>query len=241
MSQLLDLPPELIEHIFLFEESVQRIREASEHEDGANDVVTAPVFRLANRYIEQCTRRMFAKSFFTYQRILIPDHASIRRFCAKARFPDLVKYVTGLHFSVVNDRRQRLKISSATRHELVDALRAYPPTCEFVFCDAPREEPDLANYPHPACSTARNLAAPNSRKVIDMTASFSFVLSVAEEAGMRPSWINTWSCEAWRMPLFGLADCFAIAERNNVVSEVKYLNTAIVPPRAEAGVTPENA
>lgn len=101
MPKLLDLPPELIEHIFLFEEPVQRIREAFEDED--DDVVTAPLFRLANRYIEQCTRCMFAKSFFTYQRILIPNHASIRRFCDKTRFPELVKYVTGLHFSVAND------------------------------------------------------------------------------------------------------------------------------------------
>jgi hypothetical protein len=51
---------------------------------------------------------------------------------------------------------------------------------------------------------------------------------------MRPEWISTWSCES---PLFGLTDCFAIAERNGVMSEVELLNIAIVPPRPEDGVT----
>lgn len=63
MPGLLDLPPELVEHIFLFEESVQRVRQAYEDEDGTEYVITAPLFRLTNRYIEQCTRRLFAKSF----------------------------------------------------------------------------------------------------------------------------------------------------------------------------------
>lgn len=94
---------------------------------------------------------------------------------------------------------------------------------------------------NPTSPTTRTQHAALRGKVIDMSSSFSFVLSVAEEAGMRPSWIDTWSCEAWRMPLFGLADCFPIAERNNVVSEVELLSIAIVPPRREAGVTPENA
>lgn len=225
MPGLLDLPPELVEHIFLFKESVQRVRQAYEDEDGTEYVITAPLFRLTNRYIEQCTRRLFAKSFFKIRRIVMPQHASIKAFCDMASYPELVKYMNGLHFTVTNDQHERLEISSVTRNEIVDALRAFPATCELVFSDAPRKDEDGL---HREDRTAGTMTT------FDMSSSFSFVLSVAEEAGMRPEWISTWSCES---PLFGLTDCFAIAERNRVMSEVELLNIAIVPPRPEDGVT----
>lgn len=219
MLELLDLPPELVEHFFLFEESVQCVRQAYEDEDGTEYVITAPLFRLANRYIEQCTRRIFAKSVFNFRRIVMPKDSS-----EIASYPELVKYMTGLQFTVTNDQHGRLKISSATRNEIVDALRACPATCELVFCDAPREEGDGLH---------REGCTAGTSTTFDMTSSFSFVLSVAEEAGMRPEWISTWSCE---FPLSGLTGCFAIAERNGVMSEVELLNIAIVPPRPEYGV-----
>jgi hypothetical protein len=241
MSELLDLPPELIEHIFLFDESVQeslrRIREASGNEKGAKRVVPAPLFRLANRYIEQCTRRIFAKSFFGRQRVLMIYDVCIRRFCDQARFPDLVKYVDGLHFFVANDQHGRIEIPPATRYELVDALRACPPTCALVFRDVPRENP---YHLHREDRKTGELEAPACHNVIDMSSSFSFVLSVAEEAGMRPKSVTTWSCKEEEMSLLGLADCFAIAERNSVLSEVERLDVEIVPPQPEQGVTPEN-
>lgn len=228
MPGLLDLPPELIELIFRYEDSVRRIRQASKVEDWADHAITAPLFRLANRYVEQCTRRIFAQSFFCVQRIMMPKDASIKRFCDIARYPELVKHVNGLHFYVANDQRGRLEISSVTRNEIVDALRACPATCEVVFRDASREEDD---DPQREDRTAEELATLASRIVIDMSSSFSFVLSVAEEAGMRPDWINTWTFEEWGKSLFGLVDCSAIAERNTIVSDVEVLNIAIIPPR----------
>ena len=167
----------------------------------------------------------------------MPKDVSIKRFCDIARYPELVKYLSGLHFYVANDQHGRLEISSVTRNEIVDALRACPATCEFVFRYASREEDD---DPHREDRAAEELVTFGSRNVIDITSSFSFVLSVAEEAGMRPKWIGTRSFESWTTSLTGLADCAAIAERNSVVSDVDLLNIAIVPPRPKHGVTPSD-
>lgn len=237
MPGLLDLPSELIDHIFLYEESVKCIRQAYEDEDGTEYVVTAPLSRLASRYFEQCTRHNFAKAYFRTRRIKMFEDASIKRFCDLAHFPELIRYVTELEFHVADDQHERREMSSVTRNDLVDALRAYPAMREFAFCDAAREQTDEL---HQEDRTEGDLEISGCRNSIDMSSSFSFVLSAAEEAGMRPRWITSLSRDPSAMPHGGLADCFALAERNQVVSEVEQLGIDIVPPRPEHGNTPGN-
>lgn len=195
MSTLNDLPRELIERIFLFEESVRLTRQAYEGYGDPNHVPVAPVFRLVNQYIERCTRLIFAKTFFRGPRIKLHEEASIKMFCDIARLPDLVKYVIALQFCVSNNQHGRLEISSTTRIEIVDALRACPGNCELMFCDSPRE---VAASLQRQDATADDLdsAALVARNTIDMSLAFSFVLSAAAEAGMRPKWISTWTCKS---------------------------------------------
>jgi hypothetical protein len=232
MSGLLDLSPELIEHIFLSEESVRQ-----EFEDEAEGVIVAPLFRLTNRYIQECTRRMFAKTYFRALSIKASDAASIMRFCDIAQFPELVKYVSELVFYVTDDQHGGRGVSSVIRNDFVDALRAYSAMRAFVFCDAPREQAvDLHREDH----TAGELEVPACRNVFDMSSSFGFILSAAEEAGMRPTWISTMSYDPSKLPHCGLADCSTLAKQNAVVSEVKQLGIDIVAPRPEHGVTLEN-
>lgn len=233
MPQLLDLPAELIAHIFIYDESICQGLEA----DGNDYVAVAPLFRLTNRYIERCTRRIFAKAYFCTQRIKMSEHASIRRFCDMAHFPELIRHVRELEFYVADDQRGRQEISSITRIDFVDALRAYSAVCAFVFYDAPREQTDDL---HREDHTESDWEVSGCRNSIDMNPTFSFVLSAAEEAGMRPTWINSLSRDPSRMPHSGLANCLALAEKNRVLSEVEQLGIDIVPPRPEHGNTPGN-
>jgi len=235
MSTLLDLPPELIEHIYiLYEDSICLYCECEKNLQICE--ANAPLFRLTNRYIQQCTRRMFAKIYFNSRRIRTSKDASIKRFCDIAHFPELIKYVSELVFDVANDQCGQRKGSSAIRSEFVDALRAYSAMRAFVFFDTSHKQLD---DPHRETRTEGDLNAPASRDVLDVSSPFSFVLSLAAEAGMRPRLIHTLSCDPSTMPRCGLADCLALAERNEALSELEHLGIDIVPPRPEDGVTPE--
>jgi len=234
MSELLDLPPELISHIFFLCEDL--IYEDPEDAVPVS-VVFALLFRLSNHYIENSTRHVFAASYFHTQSIKMSDNASMRRFCDIARFLELAKYVDELRFYAVNDRHERLEISSASRNEFVDALRACSAVDELVFFDGPSDHP---NYMRREDRTEGALRAPTIGEVFDVSSTFSFVLSVAEEAGIRPKWIRTTSYNPKQLWQCGLADCSVIAVRKSVLREVEQLDIHLVPQRPEHGVTPED-
>jgi hypothetical protein len=100
MLELVDLPPELIEHIFIDVEDL--VYDELLGTDRESDTV-APLFRLVNRYVEQCTRREFAMSYFDIHYIKAPDDASIEKFCAMAPVPDLAKCLIKLVICIDND------------------------------------------------------------------------------------------------------------------------------------------
>ena len=234
MPDLLDLPPELISHIFFLCEDL--IYQESE-DAAAESVVFALPFRLTNRYIEKCTRRVFATSYFHTQSIEMSEDASFKRFCDIARFPELARYVYELRFYAVNDRHERRKISSISRNEFVDALRACSDVGELEFYDAPSDQADELQR---AERTENDPDVPTIHEVFDMSATFSFALSAAEEAGLRLNTIWTSSCDLKKKPLCGLSDCSAIAERTRVMREVEQLDIKIVPQRPEQGAAPEH-
>jgi hypothetical protein len=97
MPELVDLPPELIEHIYIDVENL--VYDELLDTDRKFDTIV-PTFRLVNRYVEQCTRREFTLSYFGIHCIKAPDDASIGMFCAIAQVPDLAKSVVQLVFCV---------------------------------------------------------------------------------------------------------------------------------------------
>jgi hypothetical protein len=233
MSELLDLPPELIEDIFWFcEEFIyQELEDA-----GQENVVTAPLFRLANRYIERCTRRIFALSYFHTQSIRIFDDASIGRFCDITQSPELARSVDKLEFYATNGRHGRREISSVQRKDLVDALRACSALDELVFCDPPNERP---HDPQRENRTEGDPEAPASHNVFDLSSMFSFALSVAEAAGLRLNQVRTSSHGSEVVPHCGLADCSGIAERKSLFHKLELFNIDIIQKQSEQEATPD--
>lgn len=87
MPGLLDLPPKLIEQIY------ESAEDYSAHMGG---------FRLTCRCIEQAVRHSFRLEHFRYQCIEL-DAASIERFCALTKIPDLAKSVKAIRFQAYDD------------------------------------------------------------------------------------------------------------------------------------------
>lgn len=229
MSELLDLPPELIEHIFTeLEAQVNQ-----DLQDTEKPKIKAPLFRLTSRYIEQCTRRMFAATYFATRKIHISDDASIRRFCAMAQSPDLAESVVTLMLYVDNDRLPRQWGNSIDRNEFIEALYACSSIAELQFHNAPSDRAVEVQQEEHDGDTVEIRA---SHSVFDISSSFDYVLSLAEEADVRPLFLST----AGR-PLCGLADCWTFLKKSGAVCEVEDLSLHIIPEVPRSGITTRDA
>lgn len=229
MSELLDLPPELIEHIFT-ELEAQVDQDPQETEETK---IKAPLFRLTNRYIEQCTRRTFAATYFATRNIHISNDASIRRFCDMAQSSDLAESVVTLKLYVDNDRLPRQWGNSIDRDDFVDALYACLSIAELQFHNAPTDQAAEAQQEELDGDTVE---APTSPSVFDISSSFDYMLSLAEDADVRPLWLSTDG-----RPLCGLVDLWTFLKRSGAVCEVENLSLHIIPEEPRSGITPRDA
>jgi hypothetical protein len=77
--------------------------------------------------------------------------------------------------------------------------------------------------------------------MFDMSTSFNYILSLAEEAGSRLLQLSTsFSIEgpAQDAPWCGLTDCTAIAKAGGALHELEELDLRILREREELGLTP---
>jgi hypothetical protein len=244
MPELLDLPPELFEHIFFEYECLVYY----DSEDIGVIDTTAPNFRLASRYIEQCTRRMFAETYFDVRRITMADDASVKRFCAVAQVPDLAKFVDKVELYAENDQHAHETSASFDRSGLVDALRGFSNIAELIFHNSPYAQTGDLKYE--VVSTLLFLPRPLEEGLrFDISSSLDLMLFIAEEAGIRPVWMSTTSEAAhsddydyqWREPTCGLTDCAAISRGGALWSEVEVLTLSLHEKQLGPGVTDEIA
>lgn len=99
MPGLLDLPPELIEHIHFAHE---RLIEA-EHENGVGVAEEVGRSRLTCRYFEHATRCGYVEKNFVVWMVKAPNDENIERFCAMASTPGLATAIRKLHLSFDDD------------------------------------------------------------------------------------------------------------------------------------------
>jgi hypothetical protein len=249
MPELVDLPPELIEHIFVDLASLA-VQAASDTDEGTgkNTKITASLFRLTNRYTEQCTRRKFAARYFTRWCIRAPDDASIEKFCAMARIPDLVKCVNELVFYVDNDFLTRAELENTSlqptidspeaedarnaidlpgppayvrnSYELLDALDACQNVNEFTFVPWQRDQGTVG--------AASSSQSEDDDRNFDVSSSFAYILSLAEEVGLCPGWLSTATdFTGPRARDCGLKDCTALAEAGDALHYLLDLSLTI--------------
>jgi hypothetical protein len=257
MPELVDLPPELIELIFIH---VQGGTFAELRYTGPEARMPAPLFRLTNRYIEQCTRREFVATYFDDRRIRISDDASIKRFCAMARTPDLAKCLDHLVLVIDNDTVVQAQDENVaptadaepweenitygilgppayvrSRNEIVTALRACSGINALMFRNAPQIQDSNT-------SSGVGAALPPSQAetmgpIFDVSFPFRYILSLAEEAGVCLAWLST--AQDFPEPaesteseiMYGLSDCSALAEAEDVLCCLEALCLHLVPVR----------
>lgn len=224
MPELLDLPPELIELIFNEHDALKY----QEQEDTGDNKTTAPLFRLTSRYIEQCTRRTFAATYFDTWHVKTLDAASLQSFYAMTRATDLARYVETLMLYVGDDRSAQHLRFSAKRSEFVGALRACVGVVELMILTTPGDHADETRQ---EVDDEASVEAPTTRSIFDMSSSFAYALSLAEEANMRPMYISTSSGGTRGHVDYGLADCAVLAKPWNVLLEVEELRLEFVPDR----------
>lgn len=200
---LLDLPPELIEQIFEQHELLAQ----SELEDSGDEdaVIGAPVFRLTNRYIEKCTRRAFITKYYWCWQVKTSDDTSVREFSAMAQVPELARCVNELIVYADNDDTMAVHQETALsqtaislaslalgpsetaslRSSIISALRACSNIKDLTICPASRKC-DLGP-PGEAQTTTWLQYQPEAKGFLfDMSSSFAYALSLAEEAGIFP-------------------------------------------------------
>jgi hypothetical protein len=76
--------------------------------------------------------------------------------------------------------------------------------------------------------------------MFDMSSSFNYILSLVQEAGMRPVQLNTSiyiAGTAQDEPWYGLTDCTAIARAGSALHALEELELRIVRERKELGIT----
>jgi hypothetical protein len=265
MPELVDLPPELIEHIFIDVEDL--VYDELLGTDRESDAV-APLFRLVNRYVEQCTCREFAISYFDIHYIKAPDDASIEKFCAIAQVPDLAKCVIKLVFCVDDDismHKQRAApapqdvINSSevrdthstvgappplaylrNKNAVIDALRACSNIEELTFEDK-WPEPDVINSRKTQVAVTPHRSW-EDEQMFDMSTSFNYILSLAEKAGVRPLQLSTSTHivgTAQDEPWCGLTDCTAMTTKaGSALHGLEELDLRISREREELGLSP---
>jgi hypothetical protein len=96
---LLDLPPELIEHIHF---ALERLIEAG-HQNGVGVAEELGRSRLTCRYFEHAPRRGYVEKNFVVWMVKAPDDENIQRFCAMASTPGLAVAIRKLHLSFGDD------------------------------------------------------------------------------------------------------------------------------------------
>jgi hypothetical protein len=271
MPELVDLPPELIERISIELEAI-----VYQELLGTDEVpaIVVPLFRLVNRYIENCTRRHFTLRHFDIRCIPTPDDASIKRFCAMAQVPDMSKCVRTLLLCVDNDNDIPIYAQEANdarqggtnlpetwvadlavkmlappayarnRNALLCALRACSNIDELVFQDTSRDlDVKETCGTQVATSPARSGA---TRKRFDMTSSFNYVLSLAEEAGLRPPMLSAATHiigpneTGQNHPFCGLTDCTSIAKAKGICHGLEDLSIRLVQDWEGTGITFED-
>lgn len=248
MPELVDLPPELIEHIFIDVESLVRqdLRVAGEE---TKRVV--PIFRLTNRYIEQYTRRQFTERYFSEWRIMAPDDVSIQKFCAMAQIPDLAKCVFELILYFDNDsemRAQQMSTSTTTEVAVTNAEDPCGNTCILAPPAYAMSRDDLIEALdscsnigqltiHPLCEEhdLKDSDEDQAERLLlrreandedfDVSSSFAYFLSLAEEAGLWPGWISM--APDYARPghrTCGLKNCSALEKAGDVLDGLQDLS-----------------
>lgn len=95
MPGFLDLPPELVEQIYLeYEASMYAQIPCAHYVTGIAESLGQ--LRLVCRHIEQSVRNSFLKDYFEHWIIKRPDDESIQRFCEMAKTPDLAASLTSM-------------------------------------------------------------------------------------------------------------------------------------------------
>jgi hypothetical protein len=259
MPELVDLPLELIEHIYIDVENL--VYDELLDTDRKFDTIV-PTFRLVNRYVEQCTRREFTLSYFGIHCIKTPDDASIGMFCAIAQVPDLAKSVVQLVFCVDDDISMHKQGAASAPQDVVNSSEAKdvhstvgaPPPPAYL-----RNKNAIINALS-ACSNIEQLTFENKwpepdveklrktqvavvprrswedERMFDMSTSFNYILSLAEEAGSRLLQLSTsFSIEGpvQDAPWSGLTDCTAIAKAGGALHELEELDLRILREREE--------
>lgn len=101
MPGFLDLPPELVEQIYLEHEASIYAQRACKHDsEGVAEMLGQ--FRLVCRHIERSTRNLFVKDYFE-GRVMRSDDVSIQRFCEMAKTPDLAASLTQMEIQCDDD------------------------------------------------------------------------------------------------------------------------------------------
>lgn len=114
MPGFLDLPPELVEQIYLeYEASIHAQRSCVHDMEGVAE--TLGQLRLVCRHIEQSTRKLFVKDWFEGWIIKRPDDESIQRFCEMAKIPDLAASLTSLSISCDDDASMQVQETQSYR------------------------------------------------------------------------------------------------------------------------------
>lgn len=246
MPELFDIPPELIEHIYV---DLETLIDHDSLNGRPGNKTTTLHFRLTNRYIERCTRRKFGARHFDQWCIEAPDDASIAKFCAVAKVPHLSRCVDELIVCVDNDVEMRARQESTSpqagvnplratdardavdtlapavyarnKDDVVDALSACSNINDLIFrplpCDRDTEKSsNNGTLALPFQSGAQHVD-------YDMSSSFSYVLSLAEEAGLRPGCITLSlrpGLDGDSAQGSGLKDCEVLARAGDLLCEL---------------------
>jgi hypothetical protein len=247
MPGLLDLPPELIEQIFEKCEEVTYEEWCAGDDEGYYwpSRFGVPAFRSICRYIERATRRRFAEVYLGNGHWEIAAKAAdIQKFCAQAKVEEFAANKTLLLFGLDQElgpgRRPRLdeygrpswlrKFAGGPgdlvpfpflrhRDAIVEAFCACKNLTEFRFG---RNWGDGDKH-----SVRRGAWAPRAEGEVryspidfNIASSVAYVLSLADEAGIRLEKIST--VDLWPGVRVGLADVGCLIQHKDVLRNLKY-------------------
>jgi len=137
------------------------------------------------------------------------DTASVRRFCNMTDVADLAQRVKTLILTVTNDLHSQKQSLFDDEDGLIDALYACSDIVELQFIN---ESNDQAAQLRQEETDGDTVEVPAPDSVFDISSSFSYILSFAEQAGVCPIGMVTLGS-----PLCGLSDCSALAERGETL------------------------
>lgn len=131
MPGLLDLPPEIIEHIYLIHTQLA----LAEYENSARVAKDLCNSRLTNGYIERATRRAFVKQHFATWLVNAPDDVNIQKFCTMASTPDLAAAIEELVLLVDKDYTTKLPKAGSSRYLDTKNVATLPQSPNSQFSD----------------------------------------------------------------------------------------------------------